>query len=94
MAKSIPPKTPPSCNASSSKFHSWHYTCCQLLTWATREGLQCPWQISYWCGNQWIVHVWSHWAALIYPFCWYCLVMSNTHLSASFCTGKCSCSDI
>jgi hypothetical protein len=29
----------------------------QPSTWATWEGLQCPWQISYWCGNQQLVHI-------------------------------------
>jgi hypothetical protein len=29
-AKSIPWKTPPHCNATSSKFYSWHYTCWQV----------------------------------------------------------------
>jgi hypothetical protein len=33
-------------------------------------------------------------SSLIYPFCWYCLVMSNTQLSASFYTGKCGHNDI
>jgi hypothetical protein len=30
-AKSIPWKTPPHYNATSSKFHCWHYTCWQVL---------------------------------------------------------------
>jgi hypothetical protein len=29
-AKPIPWKTPPHCNATSSKFHCWHYTCWQV----------------------------------------------------------------
>jgi hypothetical protein len=49
----------------------------QLPTWAKWEGLQCPWEISYWCDNQQLVHIRSHWVPLTYPCCWYCLVMSN-----------------
>jgi hypothetical protein len=50
-------------------------------TLATWERLQCPWQISYWCGNRKLVHIRSQWAPLTYPCCRYCLVMSKARIS-------------